>query len=96
MKLESYLLFKEILLIFSYILVVSRGYILLISICPMNVKNWKITLAIIAGYILATVFKNYFSKAKIWWLFAQMYKKSTDCFVLDGSPDSVNTVYISK
>ena len=35
MKLESYWLFKEIILMFSYILVVSRGYILSISICPM-------------------------------------------------------------
>ena len=35
MKLESYGLFKVILLMFSYILVVSTGYILLISICPM-------------------------------------------------------------
>ena len=33
MKLESYGLFKEILSMFSYILEVSIGYILLISIC---------------------------------------------------------------
>ena len=31
----SYWLFKEILLMFSHILVVSTGYILLLSICPM-------------------------------------------------------------
>ena len=36
MKLESYRRFnKEILLMFRYILVVSTGYILLISICPV-------------------------------------------------------------
>ena len=36
MKLEIYWRFdKVILLMFSYILVVTRGYILLISICPM-------------------------------------------------------------
>ena len=40
MKLESYWRFRGILLIFSYILVVSTGYILLISICPM-LKAWK-------------------------------------------------------
>ena len=65
---------------FSYILVVSRGYIVLISICPM-LKIWK--LPIIASYILAILLKNYFKGAKIWWLFAQLYKSSTDCFVLE-------------
>ena len=65
---------------FSYILVVSRGYIVLISICPM-LKIWK--LPIIASYILAILLKNYFKGAKIWWLFAQLYKNSTDCFVLE-------------
>ena len=35
MKLESDWLFKQIILMFSYILVVSTGYILSISICPM-------------------------------------------------------------
>ena len=36
---------------FTDILVVSRGYILLISICPMNVKNWKITSVKLAIYL---------------------------------------------
>ena len=35
MKLECYWLFKGIPLMFSYILVVSTGYTLLISICTM-------------------------------------------------------------
>ena len=50
---------------FSYILVISRGYILLISICPM--LNFG-KLSIKASYILAILFKNYFKGAKIWWL----------------------------
>ena len=64
---------------FSYISVVSRGYILLISICAM-LKIGKLPL--IASYIFAIVFKNYFKGAKIWWLFAQPHKTCTDCFVL--------------
>ena len=65
---------------FSYILVVSRVYILLISICPMlNIGK----LPIIASCTLAILFKNYFKGAKIWWSFAQLHKSSTDSFVLE-------------
>ena len=59
---------------FSYILVVSKGYILLISIFPM-LKIGKLA-------VLAILFKNYFKGARIWWLFAQLHKNFTDCFVL--------------
>ena len=40
--------------------------------------------------ILANLFKNYFKGAKIWWLFAQLYKNSVDCFVLEVT--TVDTV----
>ena len=43
MNLEIYWLFKEILLRFSYILVIFSDYLLLISSCPVNkVKVWKL------------------------------------------------------
>ena len=74
------LLFKEILSMFSYILVVSRDYILLISICP-RLKARKVHI-IASCAILVTFIKNYFKRAKIWWLFAQLYRNSTDCFVI--------------
>ena len=45
---------------FSYILVVSTGYILLISICPM-LKARKMK-SIASSAIFANLFKNYFSK----------------------------------
>ena len=65
----------------SYILVLSRVYILLISISHLSdLKIWKIIY--LATYILAILFKNYFKGAKIVWLFAQLYKNSTDYFVL--------------
>ena len=65
----------------SYILVLSRVYILLISISHLSDLNiWKIIY--LATYILAILFKNYFKGAKIVWLFAQLYKNSTDYFVL--------------
>ena len=65
---------------FSYILVVSRVYILLISICPM-LKIGK--LPITASCILEILLKNYFKGTKIWWSFAQLHKNSTDSFVLE-------------
>ena len=68
---------------FSYILVVSTGYILLISICPM-LKAGKMK-SIASSAILANLFKNYFKGAKIWWLCAQLYKNIIDCFVLEFS-----------
>ena len=40
--------------------------------------------------MLANLFKNYFKSAKMWWLFAQLYKNSIDCFVLEVS--AVDTV----
>ena len=79
MKLENYCLFKEILLMFNYIFVVSRGYILLISICPM-LNDGKVHI-IASCAILAILFKNYFKGA----IFAQLNKNSTDCFVLEVS-----------
>ena len=50
---------------FSYILVVSRGYILLISICPM-LKAGKLHIMASCA-ILAILFKNYFKGAKYGW-----------------------------
>ena len=73
---------------FSYVLVVFTGYILLISICPMF-KSGKLP-SIASSDILANLFKNYFKGAKIWWLFAQLYKNFIDCFVLEFS--TVDTV----
>ena len=49
---------------FSYILVVFTGYILLISICPM-LKTGKLD-SIASSAILANLFKNYFKGVKIW------------------------------
>ena len=63
---------------FRYILVVSAGYILLISICPM-LKAGKMA----SSAILANLFKNCFRGAKIRLLFAQLYKHFIDCFVLE-------------
>ena len=40
--------------------------------------------------IIENLFKNYSKVAKIWWLFAQLYKNSINCFVLEVS--TVNTV----
>ena len=73
MKLESWKLFKKILLRFSYILVIYRHYTILLTFsCPMNeVKVGK--LPIIACYTCNFISK-YFKGAKIWWLFAQLYK----------------------
>ena len=82
---EKLLTFKEVLLMFGYVLVVSRGCILLISICPMlKARNLHI---IGSCSILAILFKTYFKGEKIFWLFPQLYQISTDCFVL-----TVNTV----
>ena len=73
---------------FSYILVVSTGYILLISICPM-LKAGKLQ-SITSSAILANLFKNYFEGAKTWWLFAPLYKNCIHCFALEVP--AVNTV----
>ena len=35
--------------------------------------------------ILENLFKNYFKSAKIWWLFAELYKNFIDCFVSEFS-----------
>ena len=47
---------------FSYVLVVSAGYILLISICPM-LKARKMK-SIASSSIFANLFKNYFRVQK--------------------------------
>ena len=58
MKLETWWLFKGIILMFSYILVVSAGYILLICICPM-LKSGKMQ-SIASSATLGNLFENYF------------------------------------
>ena len=67
---------------FSYILVVSRGYILSISICPM-LKIEK--LPIIASYIYLQFYLKITSRGQKYggYFLAQLYKNSTDCFVLE-------------
>ena len=58
MKLESYWLFKVVLFRFSYILVISRDYILLICSCPVNeVKVGKLPI-LIASFIDELSFMN--------------------------------------
>ena len=57
MKLEKLLIFKGVLLMFNYILVVSTGYILLISTCPM-LKTGKMQ-SIASSATLGKLFKNY-------------------------------------
>ena len=71
---------------FSYILVVSTGYILLISVCPM-LKAGKMQ-SKASRAILANLFKNYLRVQS--WLFNQLYKNFIDCFVLEFS--TVDTV----
>ena len=58
--------------------------------CPMlNAGKLHITASCA---ILAILFKNYFKgrgrggrggEGGVWWFFAQLYKNSTDCFVLE-------------
>ena len=67
---------------FSYILVVSRDYILLIYICPMLKAGKVHTIACCA--ILAILFKNYFNMVsfcsivqKFDWLLSWKSRKST-------------------
>ena len=62
-----------------YILVISSyrdQLLLLISGCSVNEVKVGI-LSIIASYS-CDLFQNYFKGAKIWWLFTQLYKNSTD------------------
>ena len=49
---------------------------MLISSCSVNEVNVGI-LPIITNYS-CNLFQNYFKGAKIWWLFAQLYKNPTD------------------
>ena len=67
---------------FSFILVVFRGYILLICICPM-LKIGK--LPIIASYIYLQFYLKITSRGQKYggYFLAQLYKNSTDCFVLE-------------
>ena len=46
-------------------------------------------LPIIVSYTCNFISKLLQGGAKIWWLFAQLYKNPTDCFVLDGPTVSV-------
>ena len=71
MKLESYRRFKGILLMFSYILIVSTGYILFISICPM-LKARKIKNIASSAIVIANLFKNYFRKTVLCWSSQQL------------------------
>ena len=41
--------------------------------------------SIASSAILENLFKNYFKGAKIWWLFAELYKNFIDCFVSEFS-----------
>ena len=59
---------------FSHILVVSRGYILLISVCLM-LKTGKLH-----SRASSDIFKSYFKRTT-----EQLYKNSTDFFVLEVS-----------
>ena len=66
---------------FSYILVVSTGYILLISVCPM-IKARKMK-SMASSSIFANLFRNYFR--------VQKYGGFFYCFVLAFSTvDAVN------
>ena len=46
--------------------------------------------SIASSAIYANLFKNYFKGVEIWLLFAQPYKNSIDCFVMEVS--TVDTV----
>ena len=85
MKLGGYWLLIEILLRFRYILVPNfkglYSVIFKLSILAMN-KVYVGKLPILKLAILAILFQHYFKGSNIWWLFAQLYKNSTDCFVL--------------
>ena len=72
---------------FSYLSLVPTGYILLIYIFPM-LKAGKMQ-SIAWSATLENLFKNYFKGAKIWWRFAQLYKKLIYRFLLEFS--TVNT-----
>ena len=74
----------------SYVLLVSAGYILLISICPM-LKTGKLH-SVANSSILTKLFKSYFKVAKIWCIFAQLYKYSIDCF--DSIDWLINWIFI--
>ena len=41
--------------------------------------------SIASSAIFENLFKNYFKIAKIWWLFAELYKNFVDCFVSEFS-----------
>ena len=65
---------------FIYFLVVSRGYILLISIYPMlEIGKNYLSQLYLQFYLKITYIQK---EAKIQQLFAELYKNSTDCFVL--------------
>ena len=72
---------------FSYILVVSTDYILLISIFPMlRGRKMKSIGSNAKLAVFAKLFKNYFRRVqKVWRIFTQLYKNFIDCFVLEFS-----------
>ena len=63
---------------FSYILVVSTGYIMLFSFCRM-LKAGKLQSIASSARYPGNLLKICFKGAKIWWLFAQLYKTLIDC-----------------
>ena len=75
---ESYWLFIEILLRFSYILVISSGYILFICSCQMNEEKFDKLLIIAINFVSKLIQGD-----KNMVFFAQLYENSTDCFVLE-------------
>ena len=52
--------------------------------------------SIASSAILANLLKNYFKGTKTWWLFAQWYKNSIDCFVLEVSTADTVSRFLSK
>ena len=72
----------------SYILVVSTGYVLLLSIYPM-LKAGKMH-STASSAILSNLFKNYFIGAKT--VLTQLRKDFINCFVLEVS--TVDTEWI--
>ena len=64
------------------------------SVSGFQIRNCSVLLK---PAILAILFKNYLQGAKnMRWLFPQLYKNSTDCFVLQHKTISESFVQLSK